>query len=222
MAKDIGKRCDFHTHTFFSEGVLCPTELVRRTFVKGYKAIAITDHVDFTNLEHVLKCQQKIKGQIPWGIKVYVGVELTHIPKNKIAELAKKAKALKADLVVVHGETPVEPVEEGTNREAVKCRYVDILAHPGKITEKNAETARKNDIYLELSTRRGHCTGNEWVAKIAKKTGAKLLVNTDAHEPEDLVTQETALQVALDAGLDENEALKVVKDNPIQFMKRLK
>ena len=37
---------DFHTHTFLSDGVLSPMELIRRAHDKGYAAIAITDHVD--------------------------------------------------------------------------------------------------------------------------------------------------------------------------------
>jgi len=36
---------DFHTHTFLSDGVLSPIELIRRALVRGYKAIGVTDHV---------------------------------------------------------------------------------------------------------------------------------------------------------------------------------
>ena len=36
---------DFHTHTFLSDGVLSPMELIRRAHVRGYRAMAVTDHV---------------------------------------------------------------------------------------------------------------------------------------------------------------------------------
>ena len=36
---------DFHTHTFLSDGVLSPCELIRRAAVNGYQIIGITDHV---------------------------------------------------------------------------------------------------------------------------------------------------------------------------------
>ncbi len=49
---------DLHTHSSFSDGELIPSELVRRAFVLGYTAIAITDHVDYTNIEHILSCVQ--------------------------------------------------------------------------------------------------------------------------------------------------------------------
>ena len=57
---------DFHTHTFLSDGVLSPIELIRRALVRGYKAIAVTDHVGLGNVEYVLKilvidCEQATK-----------------------------------------------------------------------------------------------------------------------------------------------------------------
>ncbi len=37
---------DLHTHTFFSDGELAPSELVRRAYLKGYKVIGLSDHAD--------------------------------------------------------------------------------------------------------------------------------------------------------------------------------
>ena len=41
---------DFHTHTFLSDGVLSPIELIRRALVQGYKVMAVTDHVGIGNV----------------------------------------------------------------------------------------------------------------------------------------------------------------------------
>ena len=41
-------------HTFLSDGVLSPVELIRRAHVAGYRVMAITDHVGAGNLEYVL------------------------------------------------------------------------------------------------------------------------------------------------------------------------
>ena len=46
---------DFHTHSFFSDGVLSPIELIRRAHVAGYRAIAVTDHVGLANMEQVIR-----------------------------------------------------------------------------------------------------------------------------------------------------------------------
>ena len=218
---DLGRRCEFHTHTFFSDGVLSPVELVRRAFVLGDMCIALTDHVDFTNLEHVLKSQLKIKGNIDWDIEVLVGVELTHIPVGKIPKIASRARRLGAEVVVGHGESPAEPVEGGTNRAYAGCG-VDILAHPGGISVEDGELAAEKGVLLELTSRGGHDAGNRRVAAVAREVGAKLIVDTDAHRPEDLITQEGAYDVAVAAGLSPEEAAVVVRDNPLEFLRRLK
>ncbi len=45
---------DLHTHTFFSDGELIPSELIRRAEFVGYKAIAITDHADTSNFDFLI------------------------------------------------------------------------------------------------------------------------------------------------------------------------
>ena len=47
--------CDFHTHSLLSDGDLIPIELIRRAFVGGYDAIAISDHASLGSLERVLQ-----------------------------------------------------------------------------------------------------------------------------------------------------------------------
>jgi len=58
---------------------------------------------------------------------VLVGVELTHILKDKIPKLVGVAKYLGAQVIIVHGESPIEPVEPGTNSIAVSLADIDIL-----------------------------------------------------------------------------------------------
>ena len=41
---------DLHTHTFFSDGGLLPSELARRARIAGYQALAFTDHADVSNI----------------------------------------------------------------------------------------------------------------------------------------------------------------------------
>ncbi|HWQ47874.1 MAG TPA: histidinol phosphate phosphatase domain-containing protein [Methanosarcina sp.] len=203
---------DLHTHTIFSDGELIPSELVRRAVIHGYKAIALTDHADYTNLEQLIEVAKKAKYlEEELDIRVLAGVELTHVPPRKIAPLAKKAKDLGAEIVVVHGETISEPVAPGTNAESVACEYVDILAHPGLISEEDVEKAKENNVCLEITVRNGHNRTNGHVARLALEIGATLLVNTDTHAPENLITDETALKIAIGAGLTEERAREVLK-----------
>lgn len=206
---------DLHTHTIFSDGELIPSELIRRAEVKGYTAIGLTDHVDFTNIDSVLSSISKAKYlEDIMNIKVLVGVELTHVPPEKIDSLTTLARRLGAELVVVHGETPVEPVRPGTNLAAIKSS-VDILAHPGFLTPEEADLARENNVCLEITSRLGHNITNGHVARLGKVAGAKMMVNTDAHSPNDLIDTQRAIQIAIGAGLTPEEAKKMITTHPI-------
>ncbi len=207
-------------HSLFSDGELLPSELARRAANLNHEVIAITDHVDYSNVEQIPQIQKAIDDiNANWDIKVILGAEVTHVPTESIDGVAKKAKELGAQIVVVHGETLNEPVIEGTNYAALNSEYVDILGHPGLITYKEAQIAKENDIYLEISARSGHCLGNGHVAKIACEVGNKLLVNTDTHSPDNLITFEKSYEIALGAGLSKKEAMKAIVDNPRELLK---
>ncbi len=212
---------DLHTHTLFSDGELTPSELVRRAKVNGYQAIAITDHADFTNLEFLLAGAKKARYlEESYDIRVIAGVEITHVPPKLIPDLARMAKGSGAEIVVVHGESPVEPVAALTNLAAVECEDVDILAHPGFITEEEARLAADNGVYLEVTCRYGHNVTNGHVARTAKQAGAKLVVDTDTHAPDDLTTREKALAVARGAGLSLEEA-RTARENSKDLLTKI-
>jgi histidinol phosphatase-like PHP family hydrolase len=216
------KRIDLHTHSLLSDGELVPSELARRAEKLGHAAIAITDHVDLSNIESVVPQIAKVAAELDryMDIRVVAGAELTHVPVQTMAKLAKLARKLGAELVLVHGETIVEPVHVGTN-DASLTADIDILAHPGLMTLEQAERAREAGIYLELSARKGHCLTNGWVARVSMEAKAELLVNTDAHSPNELLTLEAAIDVARGAGLDKKVAEKVVVENPRELLRRL-
>jgi histidinol phosphatase-like PHP family hydrolase len=215
-------RIDLHVHSFLSDGVLLPSDLLRRVFVKGYRAIAITDHADASNMEELITSLMRFarqqEGDFP--LTFIPGVELTHVAPRSIAPLAWRAKELGASLVLIHGETISEPVRLGTNRAAVECPAVDILAHPGFITLEEARLAAENDIYLEITSHKGHCLTNGHVANIARQTGARLVVNTDTHTPRDMIDQEMARRVAAGAGLNETEVEAATVTNPQTLVQR--
>jgi putative hydrolase len=216
------KRIDLHTHSLLSDGELVPSEMVRRAEKLGHAAIAITDHVDVSNIEFVVPQIAKVAAELNrhMDIRVVAGAELTHVPVKTMAKLAKLARKLGAELVVAHGETIVEPVHAGTN-DASLAADINILAHPGLMTLEQAERAHKAGICLELSARKGHCLTNGWVARMAMEAKAELLVNTDAHSPNELLTLEAAIDVARGAGLDKEVAEKVVVKNPRELLRRL-
>jgi len=223
MMSNQAQRIDLHVHSFFSDGALLPSELVQRALAKGHRVLAITDHADASNLEELAERLLRFVEEQgdDWPLRIVPGVELTHVAPHRIAPLAERAKALGLPLVVVHGETIVEPVAAGTNAAAVECPHVDILAHPGFITLREAKLAAENGIYLEISARQGHCLTNGHVALMARQAGARLLVNTDAHTPAELIDQAFARRVAAGAGLTPVEVEMATVTNPSALVARL-
>jgi len=220
----LGPRIEFHCHSIFSDGQLLPAALIREAEVRGHSVLAITDHVDDSNIEDVIKTlvtfEKKTRGKLP--IKFIPGVEVSYIKPEYFEQQCKKARKLGAKLIIVHGESPVEPVYPGTNHAAVSQKgMVDILAHPGNISEEDVKLAAQNEVFLEITSRKGHKQGNQHVAELARKFGAKLVVDTDCHNENDLITQEQAFQLCKETGLSDEEALITIKDNPLELLKRI-
>ena len=193
---------DLHTHSLFSDGELIPSELVRRVEYLKYSAIAITDHADSSNLDFIVPRIVRVAEDLrrSQSVRVIPGVELTHVPPSMINDLVKQARELGAGIVIIHGESIVEPVAPGTNRAGIKAG-ADILAHPGLISEGDVRLAAERDVFLEISGRAGHSFTNGHVARLAEKTGAGLILNSDAHSPDDLMTEDFACKIIEGAGL---------------------
>ena len=228
---------DFHTHTVFSDGGMIPAGLMQRALVRGCLGLAITDHVDSSNLEwafgNLLKFVEELgqewqPGIVPgadgttaplntldsdaldknWHLPLIPGVELTSVPPRKIEALAQAARSLGARWIVVHGETIMEPVAPGTNRAAIEAK-VDLLAHPGLITPEDAARAAELGVHLEISTHKGHGMANGWVAQRARESGAKLLLNTDCHISAEILDAKQRRAIAFGAGLTAEEVDRI-------------
>ncbi len=195
---------DLHTHSLFSDGELTPAELARRFEVAGYTTLAITDHGDQSNIDLIIPrlvafCKELNRLE---GIRLIPGIELTHARPETLPALIGRSRKLGARLVVVHGETIVEPVAPGTNRMAIESA-ADILAHPGLITEEEVLLAKERSVYLELTSRKGHSLTNGHVAKLAHRIGAPVILNSDAHAPGDIWPVGRLREIVVGAGLME-------------------
>jgi len=197
---------DLHTHTLLSDGELIPTELVRRFEVLGYRAIALTDHVDTGLVETIVPVLVRVAADLADAIQMRVlpGAEVTHCRPGHIARVIRRARQLGARVVVVHGQSPVEPVIKGTNRAAIEAGC-DILAHPGLMAEADARLAAERGVLLEISGRGGHCLGNGHVARLARAVGAQVIYGSDSHDAADLMPPANVERVLAGAGLSADE-----------------
>jgi histidinol phosphatase-like PHP family hydrolase len=212
---------DLHTHSILSDGEMLPIELVRRMAVTGYTTVAVTDHADIANALSLIKPLLTLRNSAEkFGVTLLCGIEITHVPPGEIAIIAKRAKNAGADIVLVHGETPVEPVAPGTNRAACSCDDVDVLAHPGLILPEEADEARGRGIALEITSRAGHNRANGHVAAVARAAKCALVVNSDTHAPGDILGEQARYLVARGSGLNDRESRKVLDLNIEKLLAR--
>ncbi len=222
LTKERFGRCDFHTHSFLSDGVLLPIEQIRRAHVIGHEVYAITDHVGAGNFDVIDKVKQDCLLAIKqWGIVALPGIELTHVPAIEIPKLAQEAREKGALIIVIHGETINEPVEPGTNLNAAKSKEVDILAHPGMLTKQEANLCKKNDIFVEITSNRSHSITNGHVVIVGREAKVKFIQNTDTHKLDDMLTYTKGKQILLGAGMTEEETEKTLQNNVRDFLTKI-
>ncbi len=211
-----------HCHSLLSDGVLLPSEVAVRYLALGYRVIAITDHADYSNIDFVTHAILEFTAHWPKGseIKVLPGIELTHLPIEQFKPLARYARKKGIKVIIGHGETLAEPVIKGTNRAALEAD-IDILAHPGLISEEDANLARKKGIFLEITSRKGHRDTNLHVAEQALKADARLILNIDSHSPEDVITPEELVKVAFAAALNHKEIDNIYKDVKVFLLAKI-
>jgi histidinol phosphatase-like PHP family hydrolase len=157
-------------------------------------------------IPRLVRVSEKLNESLP--ITVVPGTELTHVPPGQISLLVKEARKLGAKIVIVHGETIVEPVEKGTNAAAIEAG-ADIISHPGLIEDEDLFMAKDKGVHLEITSRKGHSLSNGYIAKKAMELGVSLVLNTDGHSPSDLITRKFAEEILLSAGIERNRIEEV-------------
>lgn len=96
---------------------------------------------------------------------------------------------------------------------AIRKHKIDIITHPGARmsmdTVRLAEVAAKVGTALEINAKSNIMTVD--YLKAAAKHGAKFVINSDAHKPEDVGNFENAIELAESAGLTYEQIINAVK-----------
>ena len=198
---------DLHTHTDWSDGGFSIETMVTAAEARGYDYYAVTDHGEgpgvFGDIAldgAALTAQAETIADVAEdaSIEVLHGVEANIAADGSIAP----DEDVLADLDVVvaspHAGLDADPAA-ATDRlvSAVEHPAVDILGHPtGRLInsrpgltpnmETVAEAAAREGVAIEVNANPARLDADGTAVRAAIDAGATIVVNTDAHAPEDL------------------------------------
>mgnify|MGYP000506426468 CR=1 FL=1 len=201
---------DLHCHTDWDGGSHSIMEMAEWGIDKGYDYLGISDHTKFLKIEDGLNEEQLSKQRKEveevneklekqgLDFKVLQGAE-TNILKNGSIDIDDEAME-KLDYVIagVHSHFTVNE-QEMTKRiiKAINHPQVDIISHPtGRILkrrdeydidlDKIFEEASENNVILEVNSSPQRLDLNAVNIKKAIEADVNLIINTDAHQENQL------------------------------------
>ena len=223
-------RGDCHMHTTWSDGANSTEEMVQACIALGHEYIAITDHSKSTVIangldeKRVLKRIEeldKLQRKYP-EITILKGSECDIL---KSGELDYKPAILKKlDLVIasVHSNFKLNR-EEMTKRylRAIDSGFVTALGHPtGRLInsrppfdfdlERVAVTAAKAGVAFEINSNPSRLDLKDAHIRIAKRAGARFLIDTDSHSIDNLRFMELGIAQARRGWLEAKDVLNTL------------
>jgi DNA polymerase (family X) len=198
--KDI--RGDVHMHTTATDGKNTIREMADAAVERGLAYIAITDHsknLAMTNgldekraLEHIRRIRE-VNAEMQGRIRVFPGIEVDILADGAL-DLDDEVLA-QMDVVIASVHTRLEQGrEEMTARvlRALENPYTRILGHPtGRLLLRREPYAIDMGAVLRRAAELGVAVEhnaaperldlNERDLRLAKETGCKIVINTDAH-----------------------------------------
>jgi DNA polymerase (family 10) len=203
-------RGDLHVHCNWDGGVNSIEEIAAAALGMGYEYVGIADHTKFLKIEHGLDEEQLLArnreiDRINNGLaksgrnfRVLKGCE-ANIMNDGSIDIADEALA-QLDFVIagVHSQFKMSRAEM-TERviRAMRNPHVDIISHPtGRILKRRDEyeidfeqilkVAKETETVLEVNSYPERLDLNDVNILRAKKAGVKMVINTDAHNVEQL------------------------------------
>ena len=193
---------DVHMHTTESDGREPLENMVAAAKARGLEFIAITDHTQslamangldetrtMANAEKVRNYSTRLK-----GFTVLAGAEVDILSDGRL-DLADDCLAA-LDIVIASLHSQLQQDEDETTRRlirAIEHPSVDILGHPTARMllrregarfklEKVIDAAVANGVVLEINSQPHRLDLCDSHARLARDRGARLAINSDAHE----------------------------------------
>ncbi|MFU1781838.1 DNA polymerase/3'-5' exonuclease PolX [Haloarcula japonica] len=195
-------RGDIHTHTDWSDGGNTVAEMVEGAVDFGHDYLAVTDHATGPGMVGGVGVpDEKLREQLgevesvaaDTDIDVFTGVEANIAADGSLSV----ADDLLAELDVVVASPHAALDGDGTDRLVAAAQHpdVNVIGHPtGRYlnrregldvdVERLADAAADNDTALEINANPARLDLGGGAVKQAVEAGAKVVINTDAHSPD--------------------------------------
>lgn len=219
-------RGDLHAHTTASDGTATIEQMAAAAQARGYEYMAITDHSQSLRIANGLT-PERLRGQIrqirllqdQLGLALFAGAEVD----IKADGTLDFDDALLAELDFVIASAHLhnaqgEAAQTARLIRAIENPHVDLIAHPtGRLLgkrdpypldfDKVCEAARRTGTALEINSSPDRLDLSDTHARRACQAGVLLMVNTDAHSPDNYGLLPYGITVARRAWLTAEDVL---------------
>jgi DNA polymerase (family 10) len=198
--KDI--RGDLHSHTDQSDGKNTTEEMLDAAQARRYEYYCISDHtqsltiangLDEARLLRRIDEIDELNASGRWKMKILKGAEVDILSDGSLDIKDEVLSQLEIVTVSIHSRMK-DDRKIMTERvcRALESKYVHILGHPtGRLLLKRSEfeidieaifeTAKKNNVVMELNAHPQRLDLNASNLRTAAKMGLRMAINTDAH-----------------------------------------
>lgn len=226
--KDI--RGDLHVHSNWSDGRATIPEMAQAAAALGYEYIAICDHSPAVGIAGGLspeRLEEKIRAieaanEHLQGITILSGAEVDIKSDGRLDY--PDSLLSRCDVVVasIHmGGQQSERAITGRLISAIENEHVDIIAHPtGRIIGQREaydldlpavlEAAARTGTALEINSYPSRLDLGDDSARAARDAGARLAINSDAHDADQLQVLKYGINVARRAWLERKDVINAL------------
>lgn len=195
-------RGDLHVHSDWSDGTSSIEDMVKQAHKKGYSYLAITDHSESLKIARGLASEKLLAQHArirelnrQWeDFEVLTGIEVDILADGSL-DCPDEVLA-DTDVVVASVHSGFKQGREQLmNRiqSAIAHEYVDIIGHPtGRLlghrepydvdVEEIIETAARYGKVLEINASPDRLDLDEFYVRLARESGVRVAINTDAHD----------------------------------------
>jgi DNA polymerase (family 10) len=218
---------DLHVHSKWSDGLIDLDDMVERIIKYGYEYLAVSDHSESNfygrglGPEKVVEKMEYIRSLKSGrhGCKILMGSEIDikkvgklDYPDDIIRELDIAIGSLHSSFLNTKAENTAMSIS------AVENKYIDFIAHPtGKVFGDRAPYFIDIDRLISAAAEKGKALEinsyflrldlDEENARKLKEMGGRVVINTDAHRPNNMDMAGLGVDIARRAGLEKKDVL---------------